>query len=84
MILRLGDVACQSKSGLNQQNPWLILVNKGSNFALHGITVQNSPNFHVVGNDLEVRGRHGAHPHFISPLTTLAPICNATGSPALG
>jgi len=42
------DVAYQSKSGLNQQNPRLIQVNKGSNFALHGITIQNSPNFHVV------------------------------------
>ena len=42
------DVAYQSKSGLNQQNPRLIQVNKGSNFTLHGITIQNSPNFHVV------------------------------------
>ncbi len=42
------DVAWQSKSGLNQQNPRLIQVNKGSNFTLHNITVQNSPNFHIV------------------------------------
>jgi polygalacturonase len=43
------DVAYQSKtSGLNQQNPRLIQVNHGSNFTLHGITVQNSPNFHIV------------------------------------
>ena len=42
------DVAWQSKSGLNQQNPRLIQVNKGSNFTLHGIAILNSPNFHVV------------------------------------
>jgi len=42
------DVAYQSKSGLNQQNPRLIQVNKGSNFTLHGITILNAPNFHVV------------------------------------
>jgi len=42
------DVAYQSKSGLSQQNPRLIQVNKGSNFTLHGITILNSPNFHVV------------------------------------
>lgn len=43
------DVAYQNKtSGLNQQNPRLVQVNKGSNFTLHGITLQNSPNFHIV------------------------------------
>lgn len=43
------DVAYQTKtSGLNQHNPRLIQVNKGSNFTLYGITVQNSPNFHIV------------------------------------
>ena len=43
------DVAYQNKSaGLNQQNPRTIQVKKGSNFTLYRITVQNSPNFHIV------------------------------------
>ena len=43
------DVAYQNKtSGLNQQNPRMIQVSKGSNFTLYGVTVQNSPNFHIV------------------------------------
>ena len=43
------DVAYQNKtSGLNQQNPRLIQVRNGSAFTLHGITVENSPNFHIV------------------------------------
>ena len=43
------DVAYQNKtSGLNQQNPRLIQVTRGSNFTLYGITVQNAPNFHIV------------------------------------
>jgi len=43
------DVAYQNKtSGLNQQNPRLIQVTDGSGFTLHGITVENSPNFHIV------------------------------------
>ena len=42
------DVAYQSKSGLNQQNPRMIQVTKGSGFTFHRVTVQNSPNFHIV------------------------------------
>lgn len=43
------DVAYQNKtSGLNQQNPRLVQVTKGSGFTLYRITLQNSPNFHVV------------------------------------
>jgi len=43
------DVAYQNKtSGLNQQNPRLIQVKNGGAFTLHGITVENSPNFHIV------------------------------------
>jgi polygalacturonase len=43
------DVAYQNKSaGLNQQNPRMIQVKKGSAFTLYRITVQNSPNFHIV------------------------------------
>lgn len=42
------DVAWQSKLGLNQQNPRLIQVTGGRRFTLHRITIQNSPNFHVV------------------------------------
>jgi polygalacturonase len=45
------DVAYQNKtSGLNQQNPRLIQVKNGSAFTLHGITVENSPNFHIVAS----------------------------------
>ena len=43
------DVAYQNKtSGLNQQNPRLIQVRNGSAFTLHGITVENAANFHIV------------------------------------
>jgi polygalacturonase len=43
------DVAYQNKtSGLNQQNPRLVQVSGGSGFTLYGVTLQNSPNFHVV------------------------------------
>ena len=43
------DVAYQNKTmGLNQQNPRLVQVSKGSAFTLHDITLENSPNFHVV------------------------------------
>ena len=42
------DVAYQSKSGLNQQNPRLLQVNGGSRFTLYRVTLQNSPNFHIV------------------------------------
>ncbi|MEJ8795031.1 glycoside hydrolase family 28 protein [Trinickia caryophylli] len=43
------DVAYQNKSaGLNQQNPRLVQVSKGAAFTLHGITLENSPNFHIV------------------------------------
>ncbi|GLU32301.1 glycoside hydrolase family 28 protein [Trinickia caryophylli] len=42
------DVAWQNRTlGLNQQNPRILQVQNGSNFVLHGITLQNSPNFHV-------------------------------------
>ncbi|MGR3908927.1 glycoside hydrolase family 28 protein [Burkholderia sp. SR8] len=45
------DVAYQNKTqGLNQQNPRLLEVKGGSNFTLYRITLQNSPNFHVVTN----------------------------------
>lgn len=43
------DVAYQNKtSGLNQQNPRLVQVTNGSSFTLYRITLENSPNFHVV------------------------------------
>lgn len=43
------DVAYQNKtSGLNQQNPRLIQITGGSAFTLYRITLENSPNFHVV------------------------------------
>ncbi len=43
------DVAWQNKSaGLYQQNPKLLQVTGGSNFTLHNVTLQNSPNFHIV------------------------------------
>ncbi|MCS4510001.1 glycoside hydrolase family 28 protein [Xylophilus ampelinus] len=43
------DVAYQSKSDLlYQQNPRLIQVNDSSDFTLYGITVMNSPKFHIV------------------------------------
>ncbi|MFP4897564.1 glycosyl hydrolase family 28 protein, partial [Paraburkholderia sp. EG304] len=35
-------------SGLHQQNPRLVQVTGGSAFTLYRITLQNSPNFHVV------------------------------------
>jgi polygalacturonase len=42
------DVAWQNRtSGLNQQNPRILQIQNGSNFTLHGITLQNSPNFHI-------------------------------------
>ncbi|MGF6737282.1 polygalacturonase [Paraburkholderia sp. CNPSo 3155] len=43
------DVAYQNKiSGLHQQNPRLVQVTGGSAFTLYRITLQNSPNFHIV------------------------------------
>ncbi|MDB0567630.1 glycoside hydrolase family 28 protein [Ralstonia solanacearum] len=43
------DIAYLNKTkGLNQQNPRLIQTYNGSAFTLYGVTVQNSPNFHIV------------------------------------
>lgn len=43
------DVAYQTKiSSVYQQNPRLIQINGGSDFTLYRVTVQNSPNFHIV------------------------------------
>lgn len=42
------DVAYQNRtSGLSQQNPRILLIANGSGFTLYGVTLQNSPNFHV-------------------------------------
>ena len=43
------DIAYLNKTkGLNQQNPRLVQLFNGSNFTLYRVTVQNSPNFHIV------------------------------------
>ncbi|WP_197388868.1 glycoside hydrolase family 28 protein [Ralstonia pseudosolanacearum] len=43
------DIAYLNKTkGLNQQNPRLIQLYNGSAFTLYRVTVQNSPNFHIV------------------------------------
>jgi len=43
------DVAYQNKTaGLYQQNPRLVQITGGSAFTLYRVTLQNSPNFHVV------------------------------------
>jgi polygalacturonase len=42
------DVAYQSKSGLTQHCPRMLEVLNGSSFTLYRITLQNSPNFHIV------------------------------------
>ena len=42
------DVAWQNRTqGLYQQTPRILQVQNGSKFVLHGITLQNSPGFHV-------------------------------------
>ncbi|AXV79288.1 MULTISPECIES: glycoside hydrolase family 28 protein [Ralstonia solanacearum species complex] len=42
------DVAWQNRSsGLYQQNPRLLQIQNGSNLTLYGVTLQNSPNFHI-------------------------------------
>jgi polygalacturonase len=47
------DVAYQNKSqGLNQHNPRMLQIDGGSNFTLFNVTLQNSPNFHVVSSGL--------------------------------
>jgi polygalacturonase len=48
------DVAYQTKtSNVTQHNPRLLDVQGGSNFTLYGVTLQNSPNFHVVLDNLD-------------------------------
>ncbi len=48
------DVAYQNKSaGLSQQNPRLLQVNFGQRFTLYRISLENSPNFHVVTEQVE-------------------------------
>ncbi|MEV8518780.1 glycoside hydrolase family 28 protein [Dyella marensis] len=43
------DVAYQTKtSSVTQHNPRLLNINGGNHFTLSGVTLQNSPNFHVV------------------------------------
>lgn len=43
------DIAYLNKTkGLNQQNPRLVQLYNGSAFTLYRVTVQNSPNFHIV------------------------------------
>ncbi|RFP09187.1 MULTISPECIES: glycoside hydrolase family 28 protein [unclassified Duganella] len=44
------DVAYQSRSaGLTPQTFRILQIQNGTDFTLHGITLQNSPNFHVWG-----------------------------------
>jgi polygalacturonase len=48
------DVAYQTKSqGLIQHNPRMFQINNGSNFTFYRITIQNSPNFHVMTDGLQ-------------------------------
>jgi polygalacturonase len=42
------DLAEQARAGGGQQVPRLIVANDSDNFTLYRITLQNSPNFHVV------------------------------------
>jgi polygalacturonase len=48
------DVAYQTKtSNVTQHNPRLLDVQGGSNFTLYGVTFENSPNFHIVLDNLD-------------------------------
>jgi polygalacturonase len=42
------DLAQQARTGPPQQNPRLIVATRSNDFTLYGITLRNSPNFHVV------------------------------------
>jgi polygalacturonase len=42
------DLAQQARTGPSQQNPRLIVATGTNDFTLYGITLRNSPNFHVV------------------------------------
>ena len=44
------DLAEQARAGGRQQVPRLIVADNANNFTLYRITLQNSPNFHVVYN----------------------------------
>ncbi|MDI7776488.1 glycosyl hydrolase family 28 protein [Asticcacaulis sp. EMRT-3] len=46
------DVAWQTKQGLIQHNFRLLQIDGGKDFILHGVTFENSPNFHIVSNGL--------------------------------
>jgi polygalacturonase len=46
------DVAWQTKQGLIQHNFRLLQIDGGKDFTLHGVTFKNSPNFHIVSNNL--------------------------------
>lgn len=51
------DVAALSKTGdegrRNQNNPRLVQVNRGSNFTVYRLALQNSPNFHLVASGVD-------------------------------
>ncbi|MFT4111348.1 pectinesterase family protein [Silvibacterium sp.] len=48
------DLAHQAKIEDKQQSvPWLIVVNGARNFTLYGITLRNSPGFHVAVNQAD-------------------------------
>ena len=42
------DLAQQARTGPPQQNPRLIVATSSNDFTLYGITLRNSPNFHVL------------------------------------
>lgn len=46
------DVAYQSKQGLTQHNFRLVQIDGGSNFTLYRLTFVNSPNFHIVPQNM--------------------------------
>ena len=47
------DVAWQTKQGLTQHNFRLVQIDGGRNFTLLRLTFENSPNFHIVPNDVD-------------------------------
>ncbi len=46
------DVAYQSKQGLTQHNFRLVQIDGGQNFTLYKLTFANSPNFHIVPQNM--------------------------------
>ena len=47
------DVAYQSKQGLTQHNFRLVQIDGGRNLTLYGLTFANSPNFHIVPQNMD-------------------------------